>query len=107
MQKLHWKIGLNVPSLDLVLYLQWNKKYRLVICILSMLVVVILIALFYKISKCFFVVYHMMNELAEQLLNKCVFLYFCCWPKPASVTILSRLSSHLVGRIVLNLYGFC
>lgn len=28
-------------------------------------------------------------------------------PKPASVTISSRLCSHLVSGIVLNLYGFC
>lgn len=39
-----------------------------------MLVVIILIALFYAISKCLFVVYHMMKELAGQLLNKCLFM---------------------------------
>lgn len=69
-QELHWKIGLNVPSLDLFLYLQWDMKYRLVMIILGMLVM-ILIALFCTISKCLFVVYHMMNELAGQL-NKCL-----------------------------------
>lgn len=106
-QKLHWKIGLNVSSLDLVLYLQWNKKYMLVMWILSMLVVLILIVLSCTISKYLFVVYHMMNELAGQLLHKCIFLYICCWPKPASVTLLSRLCSHLVSGVVLNLYGFC